>query len=664
MTENTFTKYDFGSKCVCVGRVSTSSQSQTAQINDLKVFAQSLGYKEVQPFFTTESGFLEYDEKQGWNIVVDFFETHPDYRVLICTEISRLSRKEAILFKIKDYLIEHKIQLVIKDINYFLFNEWGEVPKGNDIVFALYASLADSEMRQKKERFQRGLKEYRQLGYSIGGKVLFGYERYYEQKNGKNRSRYRINEKEAEEIITIYKWYAYGIDGDLSRTSILSITRECIERGFSRYLHSKRNVNKCLKEDAYSGQKITHNRVKNPAYWNYKKSNEPKYLEARSYICTYPPIFTGENSALIDKVRERLKENNSKLVGGSVPVDKSRAHTTILSKLLVCPGCGSYLSGEYTRKIDSRGEKPVLRYSYTYRCANARGRINNCQFKSAISMITLDSVIWHYCRVVALQVVKEESKEEKETRVKEIEAKIANVKTRIEEFNYEGRVRTEETIFRSKAGRLGPRGDFDAIVKEYEARLAAIDKEINGYEKRLIELEEEKEAAKNSKSFYDLNQRNAIPANKKLLYQHIHKVIKSIGVVCSTKDYVILKVNWRYKPVVVCDDEYICINKRITMRMPAFTIRSTNTPLREIMRSSSVYRDSLYHKSRNKVIWDTQGSVFLVGGFQFSPEELFAFCKAPYDKKVVAPISFAPVLIEELDYERLACYEEDCKKEE
>ena len=73
MTENTFTKYDFGSKCVCVGRVSTSSQSQTAQINDLKVFAQSLGYKEVQPFFTTESGFLEYDEKQGWNIVVDFF---------------------------------------------------------------------------------------------------------------------------------------------------------------------------------------------------------------------------------------------------------------------------------------------------------------------------------------------------------------------------------------------------------------------------------------------------------------------------------------------------------------------------------------------------------------------------------------------------------------
>ena len=663
MADSSFVKHDFGSKCVCVGRVSTSSQSQTAQINDLKVFAQSLGYKEVQPFFTTESGFLEYDEKQGWNIVVDFFETHQDYKVLICTEISRLSRKEAILFKIKDYLIEHKIQLVIKDINYFLFNEWGEVPKGNDIVFALYASLADSEMRQKKERFQRGLKEYRELGYSIGGKVLFGYDRYYEQKNGKNRSRYRINEKEAEEIKTIYKWYAYGIDGDKSRTSILSITRECIERGFSRYLHSKRNVNKCLKEDAYSGQKITHNKVKNPAYWNYKKSNEPKYHEARSYICSYPPIFTGENRDLIDKVRERLKENNSKLVGGSVPVDKSRVHTTILSKILVCPGCGSYLTGEYTRRIDNRGEIPVLRHSFTYRCTNSRGRINNCSFKSTISMPALDSIIWHYCRAVALQVVNEESRDEVEIKVKEIDSKITNLKTKIEEFNYEGRVRAEETIFRTKAGRLAVGSDFDALVKEYETRIAAIDKEISGYEKRLIELEEEKEVAKNTKSLYAFNLRNTIQSNKKLLYQHIHKVIKSIDVVFSSKDYAILKVNWKHKPVVVSDDEYICINRRTTMLMPALSIRSTNIPLIEIMMDSSAYHDNLYRKSRNNLIWDTQGLVFRVGSFQFSLEELFAFNNAPYNHKVGTPLSSAPVLIKELDYERLTCYEEDNKKE-
>ena len=247
--------------------------------------------EKVQPFFTTESGFIEYDDKQGWNLVTDFFESHSDYRVLLCEELSRLSRKEVILMKIKDYLVRNKIQLIVKDIHFFLFNEFGEIPKGNDIIFALFASLADSEMRQKKERFARSLKDNKKLGYSLGGKELFGYTRSYEEKDGKMRSKYRINEKEAEQIKDIYRWYVYGIDGDLTKTSVVSITKKCIEDGYDKYLHSKRNVSKCLKEEAYCGQKTTKNKVKNPAYWNYKQPNEPKYIPAKQYVCTYPPIF-------------------------------------------------------------------------------------------------------------------------------------------------------------------------------------------------------------------------------------------------------------------------------------------------------------------------------------------------------------------------------------
>ena len=48
MAQESFVKYDFGKKCVCVGRVSTASQSQTAQIRDLEDFAKKLGYEEVK----------------------------------------------------------------------------------------------------------------------------------------------------------------------------------------------------------------------------------------------------------------------------------------------------------------------------------------------------------------------------------------------------------------------------------------------------------------------------------------------------------------------------------------------------------------------------------------------------------------------------------------
>ena len=63
MSDNSFTRYDFGKNCVCIGRVSTSEQSKTAQIRDLEAFAHNLGYEKVQVFFSTESGFIDYDSK-------------------------------------------------------------------------------------------------------------------------------------------------------------------------------------------------------------------------------------------------------------------------------------------------------------------------------------------------------------------------------------------------------------------------------------------------------------------------------------------------------------------------------------------------------------------------------------------------------------------------
>ena len=81
MATSKYQKHSFGNKCVCIGRVSTGSQSQTAQIRDLEEYAKSRGYNETKIFFTTESGFLEYDQKQGWNLVTDFFECNSDYKV-------------------------------------------------------------------------------------------------------------------------------------------------------------------------------------------------------------------------------------------------------------------------------------------------------------------------------------------------------------------------------------------------------------------------------------------------------------------------------------------------------------------------------------------------------------------------------------------------------
>ncbi|MBO5710051.1 MAG: recombinase family protein, partial [Rikenellaceae bacterium] len=559
MSNNTFVRYDFGKNCVCVGRTSTLEQSTTAQIRDLEKFANDMGYENVQPFFTSESGFIEYDDKQGWNQVVDFFEQNPDYRVLIVPEISRLSRKESILFKIKDYLIAKKIQLIIKDINFVLFNEWGEIPKGNDIVFSLYASLANSEMAQKKERFRRALKDYRLQGYAIGGKELFGYTRYYEMFNGKNRSRYKINDVEAAEIKQVYHWYAYGIDGDLRKTSILAITRECIARGFSKYLHSKRNVNKCLKEEAYSGQKQTHNRIKNPEYWNYNKKNEPKYIDGQSFVCVYPPIFSGESMVLFNRVRERLIENNTRF-SVNVPVDKSRKHTTILSRLIPCPNCGSFLTGEYRMRKDGT-------QSFSYRCNQSRGVLNKCEYTSLISMRLLDSVVWGYCQNEIFRMIEQETSSNCSTKICENEVMIENLQKKIDEFDYNGKIDREDAILRRKLDIV----KGDAIEHAYEIyadKIKKIEKQFEDLTKnvgrRIDELKRENESLSQLTSFRDaIKQLELIAESKDKLYEYIHKLVKHVEIVYNHRYHSIIRIHLLGQDT----SEYIYIYKRSTLNI-------------------------------------------------------------------------------------------------
>lgn len=576
MSNKAFVRYDFGRNCVCVGRTSTLEQSTTAQIRDLEKFANDLGYENVQPFFTSESGFIEYDDKQGWNQVVNFFEQNPDYRVLIVPEISRLSRRESILFKIKDYLIAKKIQLIIKDINFVLFNEWGEIPKGNDIVFSLYASLANSEMAQKKERFNRALKDYRLQGYAIGGKELFGYTRYYEMFNGKNRSRYKINEVEAAEIKQIYHWYAYGIDGDLSKTSILAITRECIARGFSKYFHSKRNVNKCLKEEAYCGRKETHNRIKNPDYWNYNKKDAPKYKEGQSFVCVYPPIFSGESLGLFHRVQERLIENNTRF-SKNVPVDKSHKHTTILSRLIPCPNCGHYLTGEYRMRKDGTP-------SFSYRCNQSRGVLNKCEYTSLISMRLLDSIVWAYCKDIVMIMIENEVKGNVSMKIKENETMIENLQKKIDEFDYNAKVDREDTILKRKLDILKGNA-IEHAFEIYDENIKKIDREFEKLTKetakQIDDLRKKNETLTQLASLRStFEQQELIAGDKNKLYDYIHRFVQHIEIVYNHRHHSVIRIHHDG----FGQPEYIYIYKKSTLNIRAYKVSTYNSLLMNTIR--------------------------------------------------------------------------------
>jgi DNA invertase Pin-like site-specific DNA recombinase len=328
-----------------------------------------MGYKRFHVIETKETGLADLDKKVGANELFTFIKDNPNFKVVFATEISRLGRRQSILHSMREWFIKNKIQFHAKDTGYSLFESNGKVSTSGEIMFTLYGYFAESEMKQKIDRFLRNRKRLMELGLSISGKTLFGYQRV--KKEGE-KSTLIIDETNADVIRTIFNWYNNGINGDIKNTSIKKITLECIKRGFPKYTHSKRNINKLLKEEGYVGEKTTNNKYKNPKY--DISSNEEKYIVTNNKI-KYPAIISKET---FDSVQKRLLENNT-------TADKSTKHVTLLSHILKCPTCNRDMAGNYRLY---RG-----REANSYRCTS-RASVKPCGYTQSIGMLMVDSAIW------------------------------------------------------------------------------------------------------------------------------------------------------------------------------------------------------------------------------------------------------------------------------
>ena len=533
-------EYEFGKDCILIARVSTPSQvlkeGSSPQMAALKKYAVEIGYdkKTFKEINSVESGFLESDSKIGWNLVTDWIANHPSYRTIICVEMSRLSRRKKVLFHIQEYLIKNKIQLIIKDIDFHLLNKYGEVDLGKDIIFSLYASLAESEMRQKNERKKNALLEYKREGYSIGGKRLFGYIRRKDP-NFKNKSYYEKENAQAKQIEEVFKMYAYGINNDLTSTSTATIVLECIKRGYDKYLHKKRNIQNLLKNEAYTGYKITHNKIKNKEYFNYKKDDVPKYVDGTSYECRYPKII---DDGLFQLVKERLERENTHQEKGTngQSRDKSSKHISILAKILRCRFCGSYFVADY--RTDKYGMP-----KFTYRDGGARAHkgLRKCQHPQTISMKMIDAAMWAFVKEMVSDITQRQRSAESDNNITKIKQEIENLNKGYDDIDR--KLKTANRIFEMSANL---RIDYDDALIEYERKIKDIQNEKKQIDKEITSKRRQLQILKNS-SKENLNEAIAsnidlIESSKAEVSRYIHLLVKEALVLENNMPYTILQI--------------------------------------------------------------------------------------------------------------------------
>lgn len=339
-------------KCILLVRVSTEVQSFEEQEREIYDLAIKDGYKEkeiISVAYKESARKLAEEERLGLNKMKELIDKG-GINCVYAWEISRIARTKKVLFSIEEYLLKRKIQLVIKDPSLRLLKDDGTIDEGAETVFTLYAQLAESEMRNKFDRFSRGKKQKAREGRYVGGNLPYGY------KISENKDRLiELDEAQAKVVRLIYNLYESGITQpqlaiELERMGIFNMKISLI--------------NHILKNRHYLGIPFKRKDIKNCRY------NER----------IYPAIISKEQ---FEKCRVIAKNNNTR-------ANKTR-NIYFAENLVHCQSCGCKWSASGSKVAyhcyNAYKSKVIYKYEYTTR--------EQCKNRLSLSINVLDSLLWH-----------------------------------------------------------------------------------------------------------------------------------------------------------------------------------------------------------------------------------------------------------------------------
>lgn len=171
-------------KCIVFGRVSSSRQDYTAQLNKVKATAIADGYSEDEIAIVTgkESAIkIDADKRQTLKEMNELIEDNPTISAVYCFAIDRLSRHVGVIIAVAEDLYNKGVNLVFLNPNKMgtiTVNEKTGEKEKDYIGWMLLAFLsvgAEMEMKIKTER-ATNKKEEMKANNEVIGKLILGYK--------------------------------------------------------------------------------------------------------------------------------------------------------------------------------------------------------------------------------------------------------------------------------------------------------------------------------------------------------------------------------------------------------------------------------------------------------------------------------------------------------
>lgn len=234
-------------KVISFTRVSSQHQDLVQQNQEVYKSIINHGYKDDEILYIEqkESAIkLSIEERQSVQQLFSYVKQYDTIEFVFIYEISRLSRQSKMLYEIRDFLIEHKVNLHCIKPEMTLLDSDGKMSQTASIMFSIFSSISESEMMIKKERMRRGAEYKKQRGLHSGGPLAIGYTT---DKNDK----IIIEEEGAAIVRRIFNDYANGI-------SIRQLARNMQDEGWrpkTSFLTICQSLLNILHREYYCGDK-------------------------------------------------------------------------------------------------------------------------------------------------------------------------------------------------------------------------------------------------------------------------------------------------------------------------------------------------------------------------------------------------------------------------
>ena len=395
-------------KVILFLRVSSAKQQLASQELIARRMAHADEYTDediLPPIQYKESASrLGEKDREGIQELYKVLEERDDIDAVYVTELSRLSRKPNVLYAIRDFLLDKKIQLVCGEPSFHLLNKEKQLDKMASLVFAIFGAFAEQEIIEKKERFARGKEQKALEGKYTGGNLPFGY------KIGENK-KIEIDYIDEEGVICgnarivqlIFNLYENGYSQPKLSKELTRLGYDLVQIG---------RINHILSNASYTGE------LRKQKVLKVKDRVNGKMKDSILYPRVYPQIISREQ---FDRCRKIADTNN-------VNISKTK-NVYYAEHLMRCVSCGSYLSASGSKNCYHcySAYKPEGIWNSDYYTKK------KCDNKMSISINVLDSLLWY----VAIDLEAKFMLEDSDQKVKELNEKCEAVKHKIETVDRE-----------------------------------------------------------------------------------------------------------------------------------------------------------------------------------------------------------------------------------